>query len=420
MTNSAEYQETLTVYTSQLQNLFVLPEGEATIGVKTRSANTLPTELLAERTEALAETSQSLGEMTASYLKSDDRNQREAAEMKLLAQAIAELELVQELLKRSEEETEENSEAVITRSSRSAGIEVDNLIDVLEAPMDEGLSSSLMGEPKLRSATKRSTDPKQARTELSDMVEMSLADICERASSVGWGAATNLLLMDAAVLRQGIEFVSKDAAQLLDQIMAGVGGLMLRLLKTAIRLLAQAYNWIRALIGKDIEQEARQQVGGWLEGLKQEQPQGKANEGLFGKVVNKVYRSDVLQSDIQSWLQATQTDVNQINQATDRVELLAKKYQTKTDQVKKLLTAIAFIKRLPAVATPQGQVITSAVTLGVLVYVLYTGHDHVRDGRIVLNEKFSFNIPDRVVGIRETVQQALGVVEPPVSPATTG
>ncbi|MEH1881081.1 hypothetical protein, partial [Nostoc sp.] len=220
-----------------------------------------------------------------------------------------------------------------------------------------------------------------------------------------------ILLMDVAALRQGLEFVSKDAAHLIDEIIAGVGGLILRLVKTAIRLLAQVYNWIRTLLGKEIEAEARQQVGEWLKDIKQEQPDGKFAKGFFGQLVKKIYNPSAVQNDVKTWVASTQVEVGQINQTTKTVEDLAKKHEVRTKQIDRILTLIAFVKKIPAIKTPQGQVITAAVLLGVLVYTLYSGYDHIRDGQIVLNEDFKFKIPDRVVGIRETVQQTLGFID---------
>lgn len=410
MIDPHSYQDVSNAYAAQLRNFFTPPE---TVGTaETRRAGTgVPVELLAERGETLAETSQQLGEMTTDYLAAEILAQREAAEMKLLAQAIAELETAQALLEEAEEETKRKSTAQET--TRRAGVatsqqtSLEQLASILEAPLESGIEP-LLPETTRRAATNLPTEPAQAKATLQKTVEMSLKSICRETSKAGWRTMNDLWLMDAAALRQGIAFVSQDAAELLDKIIEGLGGLILRLVKAALRLLGKAYTWIRALLGKELEEEARHQLGGWLEKLKQEQEQ--TDEGLFSKLVNRMYGFTALQSEVQNWLQTTQADVNQVNQATEGVDALAKRYQPKTKQVERLLTVIAFIKRLPALKTPQGQVIVTAVMLGVLGYIFYIGHDHVRDGRIVLNEQFSFNIPDRVEGVRKVVQKALAIV----------
>lgn len=423
MQNSTTYQELSNSYSSQIRNLFLAPED---IGVKEemRSGSAIPLQTLVTRAETLADTSQQLGEATATYLSDEtaSTSQQEAAEMKLLAQAIAELEAAQALLESAEKAKRdaERGKTPVGTDEPSRGVQVNPRVQssleesatIVETPLESGVTLLSLDDNR-RSGLP--SDLNGAKTTLQSTVESSLRSICKDTSKVGWRAINDLLLMDAAAMRQGIAFVSKDAAQLIDQIMEGVGSFILRLVKTAIRLLGQAYNWIRAILGQEIEGEARKQVGGWLDDLKQDGPE----KGLFGKLVPQVYKTAEIQSELQGLLESTQADVTQVNRATEVVDSLAKRYQAKAKQVERLLTVMAFIKKIPALKAPQGQVIVAAVTLGVSCYVLYLGNDHIRDGHVVLNERFSFRIPDRVVGIRETVQQSLGAVEPPVSPATT-
>ena len=93
---------------------------------------------------------------------------------------------------------------------------------------------------------------------------------------------------------------------------------------------------------------------------------------------------------------------------------------TKTTYAKKLLDGIGLtrsmtlidkIPQLKALA-PQLEIVLTAVTLGVLGYTLYTGYDHVDSGRVQFSQRFGVNIPDRVVGVRATVQKALGGHDP--------
>jgi hypothetical protein len=66
---------------------------------------------------------------------------------------------------------------------------------------------------------------------------------------------------------------------------------------------------------------------------------------------------------------------------------------------------VALARAVPSVSkTPQIQMLVAAVTLNLLGYVLYTGYDHVDSGRITSFNRFGINIPNRVEGVRETVQ----------------
>ncbi|MBE8967520.1 hypothetical protein IQ277_15025 [Nostocales cyanobacterium LEGE 12452] len=424
MQSSTTYQELSNSYSSQIRNLFLAPENIG-VGEEMRGGSAVPLQILVERAEALAETSQQLGESTTIYLSDEtaSTSQQEAAEMKLLAQAIAELEAAQALLESAEDAKRDIKRGKIPVGSDepSRGVKInprvqasiENSAIIVETPLEAGVplfssdDSNRSGLP---------SDLAGAKTTLQRTVESSLRAICKDTSRVGWRAINDLLLMDAAAMRQGLAFVSKDAAQLIDQMVEGAGSFILRLVKTAIRLLGQAYNWVRAILGQEIEAEGRKQVGGWLDELKQD----GSEEGLFGKLVPQIYKTAVIQTELQGLLESTQADITQINQATEVVDSLAKRHQAKAKQVEQLLIVLAFIKKIPALKTPQGTVIIAAVTTGITCYILYLGNDHIRDGQIVLNEHFSFRIPDRVVGVRETVQKALGIVLLPTSNITPG
>ena len=403
MVISESYQDISNNYVAQLKNFFVAPEE---VGTTKRAATGVPIKILAERAENLDQTSQQLGVMTTGYLESDSPAQREAAEMKLLSQAIAELEVVQVLLETAEKESKRKStDSDFTPRAGAASDKqqmLDEMAAIIEVPLDTGLEP-FIAEDKRRAATSLPDEPDQAKEALQKTVQMSVKSICKGTRKVSWRAVNDLLLMDAAALREGIAFISRDAAQLIDEIVEGLGSWILRLVKAALRLLGQAYQWVRSLLGAELEEEARQQLGGWLEEIKEDQ----TDEGLFSKLLNRIYGVDALQEEVVEWVQQTQAEVAQVNQTTESVDTLAKKYQVKTKQVERLLIALAFVKRIPALKTPQGQVIVAVVMLGVLGYVFYIGHDHIRDGRVVLNEHFNFRIPDRVVGVREVVQKAL-------------
>ncbi|HBY99423.1 MAG TPA: hypothetical protein DEP84_36710 [Chloroflexi bacterium] len=411
MTTEQNYQSMIAAYTSQLRGLFTPPEEAAPAGAATRGAEAPPTEVLAERAETLATTSQRLGGMTAGYLDAEDRALREAAEMKLLAQAIAEFEVGRGLLEIAEEEAEGPAPGGATRALRTATIQqsINELIDVLETPLEAGVQPFLTRTT--RAVEARPKEPERAKTDLKTEVETSLRDICRQANKVGGRAARDLLLMDAAVLYEGVTLISRDAADLLDKAITGLSELVQRLALSGLRLLLQAYDRVLALLGKDVEAKARKQVAEWLEELKQEPEEGSGTPALFEQLVNRIYTPDTIGKDVDGWLKTTQADVNDINQAAETVEGLPEKYRVKTEQVERLLKIVAVAKQVPMMKTPVAQVIVAAVTSGLLGYTLYAGYDHVDSGRVVFAGRFGFNIPDRVEGVRETAQKALGVAE---------
>jgi hypothetical protein len=409
MTTQQNYQETVAVYTVQMRSLFTLSEDIAVPQAVTRGERAIPAETLAERSEKLTEISRRLGEMTTDYLEADGRVLGEAAEMKLLAQATAEFEVARALLEIAENEARGTVSARTTRASRTAAIgrSINELTGVLETPLEAGMQP-FMGKPAHQSE-RRPTDIEQPGERLQDEVDKTLRRISHRAGTVGWHAARDLLLMDTAALVQGVALISQDAAQLLDRAVAGLAGLALRLASSALRLLLHAYEWVLALLGKDTEQQALSQVKHWLDELVKEQKDNEQVEGIFENIVDRLYNVQAIKSEVTGWLKDTQADMESLTKTAEIVIGLAEKYRVKTDQVERFLKVVTLSKKVPLVNTPYGQLITSAVTLGLLGYVLYAGYDHVDSGRVVFSSRFGFSIPDPVQGVRKTVQKALGV-----------
>jgi hypothetical protein len=129
-----------------------------------------------------------------------------------------------------------------------------------------------------------------------------------------------------------------------------------------------------------------------------------------GNIVSFLYAPDTVRSDVDGWLGKTSADSPKLNQTAETVQGLAGKYESKTDGVKNALRLIGLAKNvpIPVVKTPQVQAVIAAVVLGLLAYTLYSGYDHVDSGQITFMNRFGIPIPDRVEGVRETAQKALG------------
>jgi hypothetical protein len=405
MTNQQDYQSTVNSYVEQLRSLFHVPEAMIDRGSASRGGGELPAEQLVERAEKLAETSQEFGHLTANYLESDDLSIREAAEMKMLSQAIAEVEIARRLFEVARDETGEKIPGEVTRSSRGAAMQrsIEDLIGILERPLEAGIAVS--GDGQRRGAADPPTDLERARAELQAEVKSSLKLITNQTSKVGGRAVSSLLLMDAALLVQGVSVVSKDLGEWIDKLISGASAAAKRLAQSAFRLLLQAYDWVLELLGKEIEETCRKQVKEWIDELKA--GGAEESEGVFEVLLNRIYTPDAIKADVSNWLAATSAEVAVINRTSDAVGELAAKYRAKTDTIDKLLKGIAFAQKAPFVNTPQGQLIIAAITLSVLGYTIYLGYDHVDSGRLNFYNRFGVNIPDRVEGVRETVQKFL-------------
>jgi hypothetical protein len=400
MATGDEYQEAVTAYTAQLRGLFAASptEGPSTEGI-TRGAAAVAPEALAERAEALEAMSGRLGELTAGFLEADGLEIREAAEMKMLAQATAEVDVARTLLEAAQE-PEEGRGGAVTRGLGAPGLQLslDELAGVLEAPLE----MRALVKRGARRGVRAPADLQTAKTQLLEEARSTLRYISKQASKVGGRAAGDLMLLDLAIVREGASLLGKKVDELVDRLIGQVKGLLVRLAKAAVRLLFRAYQWVMALLGKEVGDETRQRIEQWVDEIGKAKQQGEAGDTVLGRLVTRLYGSDGIVAELETRLEATAADTAVITAATETVADLAERFRAKTEKVETMLKAIALVKRIPFLMAPPAQILVAGVTIGLLGYTVYTGYDHVDSGRLPF-------VPDRVEGVRETVQTALAV-----------
>jgi len=195
------------MYTTQLRGLFAASPGATAEqeAVRRGAGVAVDSTVLAERAAQLATVSRQLGAMTIAYLADSDQDVREAAEMKLLAQANAEVEAALAMLHVAGSAQGQGA----TRAGRMAGVQsaLDALAKVLEKPLEQGIQPFLAAGA-LRGA--RATDPTKARQELKDQVRRSLRSISRQASKTGSRALDTLLRLDATILQQGVTLITQN------------------------------------------------------------------------------------------------------------------------------------------------------------------------------------------------------------------
>lgn len=410
------YNQTMNQLGSEVRQLFIRPEAQAAAApegwVTYRGAGEWPAEFIAERAEALGDTTRQAGELTVQVLETGAGSQQEAAEIKLLAQASAQLDVARELLQAAEDQLEEErrgpaAQDLATRSVRSYGLvqAIDELGVALELPLE--VPAPLV----MRSVADRPKDPEGARTDLETEVRLSLRQIRRQTARSGAIALRTLLKINPDSLVEGVKLISKEAAESLDKLIEDASRVIKRIVDSAVRLILQAYDWVLALLGKDVEAKARQKVKEWIDELKAE-PEGD-EDTLADTLVIRLYDPEGIRADAASWLKTTTRTPEQINVVAEDVAGIGNRYAEKTARVESFLNGIGVVRALPIpfVKVPQFQVVLAALTLGLLGYTLYNGYDHVDSGRVTFFKKFGVNIPDRVKGVRETVQEGLGAGE---------
>lgn len=384
MTEHASYHNLMADYTASLEDLSSsLTEPRRTL-IRAAVAPPPSDEEMADKAEALAAKSAEVGARTAEYLRSEDQSQRELAEMKLLAQAAAELTVAGNLIV--------HAQAGETPRARTlAGLPpevptlpaINDLMTVLEAPIDAGMGT-VVQRRRVRLAAP--VDVAAAKDSLRTEVASALQDILNAAAETSQQAIEGLLLMDVAVLKEAASVVSTE---LIDKLSEGAS----RLVASAVSLALTAYDKILELLGAEMTSEIRQKVAEWIEELK--------SGALLPTLLGQLYSIEEISSDVATWLEESEADASAINTTRDSVDRLESNFQAKANLADKAISALSVIKALPVVATPQAQLLLAGAYLAVAGYVVYTGYDHVDSARIqALN---------RVQGVHATVQTGLGV-----------
>lgn len=389
-------------YADALRGLF---QGEAPDdrGLTTRGDTEPSATVVADRVEGLLPVSDELGEDSALLVQSGQGVEREVGEIRLLAQANAELRVAERLFDMADDLGSESDDAsgpaarvIVTRGSAAGTLspQLDEWADLLASPADQ-----LLGIARSSSFTRGDADAAGASGTIEALrkeVETSLDYITRRAAKISGRAASDLLLMDKALLTKGIHAIGERTTDLLDRVVAGLGGLVRRLLRAAAELVLRSFRWVLSLLGDDVAKQLRDKLDEWIGEIKE----NKENEdGIVTSLVRRLYGTDAIQSEVDKWLDEREPTSEKLAEATERVRSLADGYKGKTELVDLTLTGVAVVAKF-GVAHPPLIVVLAALRLALLGYTVYLGYDHVDSDTVRV-------IPDRVDGVREVVAGAL-------------
>ena len=406
MSDTNTYQAAMQGIAGQLNGLFV---GSGPNGSNFRGGE-LALEQIAPDLDQLVQLSQQAGEQTARYLQDGSLDEQEAAEYKLLGQAGAQLRVANELLVQAAAASQAAESGALAapgqfRAADSATliVAVDELARAIAQPLDVPIQV-VRGDDDLPE------DQDSARVFLARESAASLRSISRQASKVGGEAGQTLLAFNPETLKLGASILGKDVAAWLEETVKSVMVVVRKVIASALELIAQAYDWVVRMLGKDIEAQAKEKVTAWIDELKQATA-GKDGKTLVEELVTRLYAIDTIQKDVLTWTQATPADLAVLHKATRDVQQLSQKYLQKSNQVSHFLQGIGLVRMvpLPFLKLPQAQVVIAGLVTALLAYTLFTGYDHVDSGRITFFKKYGVQIPDRVAGVHKTLETALKV-----------
>lgn len=361
------YEEAAQDYLARFRALREAPPAAA--AVATRGAGEVAADTLIEQADQIADVSASMVPLARGYLEAPDPALREGISGQLLAQAAAELQVAIELLQIAEGEAA-GPPAPATRAAR--GVALRDAIDGMEKAMAMPVSAGLVVPGMARRAAKAADTPEDAKKALQKAATVTAGAISQRVIEVGGDLAFNLVFKtEWTAVIQSAGMLSKDIAELLDRVKEGASALIQRAVTAATKTVLNVYDKILALLGKDVENEARKRIKGWLDEI---QKAGKI--ALFEQLVGKLYQVDALEAVLPGWLEKTTAKVDKINTTTTDVAALSDKFTVLVGRINTVGDVIGLAKFIQA-QFPQVLVVVTALRVALLAVLVYAGYDYI-------------------------------------------
>jgi hypothetical protein len=386
------YEEAAQDYVAQFSALLDIPEGVP--AAAKRGAGDVPVEPLVERAEAIAEVSEKMVPLAKEYLESEDPLYREGVSAQLINQAAAELRLAAELLQIAEDEEKEAVPKAATRSSRGAGLR--SAIETLELSMQTNLSDGLAAAVrKTRAAEEKPATMDDAKKGLQTSVDKATKKISEKVVEFGGDIAFDLAIGTewTAVFEGAAMLARGEIRQKMEEAKKGAKSLAARAVGAAQKTVLNVYDKLLALLGKDAEDKARQQIQTWLKKIKDD---GKIE--VFDNLVANLYRVDTFKKDMEEWLTKTKAQMDAITKTTGEVDGLSDKFGVLTDQMGTFEDVLGFAK---FIKIPQVMAVLFALRVGLLATLVYAGYDYIGYKQV--------NFLDITKGVAQVIQENLGI-----------
>lgn len=380
MAGTGAYQSTWEAYQQAVNDLYAAPI-EATEAVE-RGAEGISTDrLLEERSDTALARSEELRSVLVTGMETEDLSQRELAALKLMAAAAYDLSVAHDLL-----ELQGNADtSEVERSARGMILASDELRNILDAPLEAGILGLLEVE---RAVLPR--DPLAARMQLQTTVTSFLKDVPEDAAALSQRAFTGLVTL-------GVGPAHSAASVIAQEILAKVPEGVSIIVRRAACMITEAISKLWTAIGKEQEQQAREQVSSWLDDIQ------KDRDTVTG-LLDKLYETKRIGEEINELIEVTpqSTEAARYNQATQTLEELLARYEKTKGTLTWVMRIVAVVQTPLLGALPWGPLAVSATYLGILGYAIYSGGDYLDWYRM---ENCAWL--HRVQGLRTAVRSAL-------------
>jgi len=373
-----DMQTTMRAYEEAIATLYAQPAGELSERGAGEIADAPDVE---ERMDAVIGRSREVRAALAAGQESERTEERELAQVQLLAAAAMDLHVASDMVRRGEEGVPDD---VVERSA-TAPAAMAELHQILRATPDGGMRA-LVAEEVERAAGP--TNPIAARAALLEAVDGTLFDIRDEAAGVGETAIQSLDELPVPMIKDGL---AKIAGDLLEKLGEGAS----LLVRKAASLVAEAIDKILQLLGKQAEDKARQQVAQWIEELKE--------GALLETLLQRLYEPDrIRQSVEESVEQSGDLEADRYNEAAEAVNELVTRFRKQAGTATWVLKGLTWASPWILGLGPQGAPILGGAYALTLGYVIFLGGDYADWFRLGEGERL-----DLVPGVRTVVGEKL-------------
>jgi hypothetical protein len=374
-----DYQTVWTAYQEAIARLYERPitaiaeRGEGDIAQVTD---------LDARAQAVVERSVELGQVTAQGLELPDPNQRELSQLQLLAAATFDLAIANDLVRRAGEDVPDD---VIERGPTlpRALVELQSILNTLP---EAGILALLQVERAIGPSTAPA-----AKQALQDGASGALIDIRDDAARAGQAALSGLLELPIPPLKNA-------ATVLIDELMVDLGAQVSVLLSKAAQLIVNAIDKLWNALGKQAQDEARQQAVQWIDDLR--------SGTLFGKLLDKLYELELIKQEIGQQINSAPDTLkaDDFNAASQQMSTLAEKFRKQKEVLIWLIRGLALTRIWILGMQPWGPIALTTAYVVAIGYIVYAGGDYVDWFRMGTTQYLDF-----VPGVRSIIRQALDV-----------
>ena len=250
------------------------------------------------------------------------------------------------------------------------------------APAEGYGGAAVLEAPAMIGETSAQAEVKSAKYSLADAVGETLSSVIEQTSTQGQAAFRGLVSIGLFNLGKAASVVGADIAKYL-----GYGAEVSDLYRLVNEYVGRAHETILTLLGRELSGLAIEKALDFFNTLK--------DGSLLGELLEKLYETHKTRADLAQVVQQSAADLPSYAKAAEGLTQLREQFGSIMEFVGKLIKGLRFVGMIPAAAMPQAQLVMSASHAVLFTYIILAGADFADSQRI--------KMLNRVPGVRDLI-----------------